>query len=204
MIYLCRIQDSPDPSAYLRRCRLLNMEKPCGKANWVSQCGWLLLRYALLREYGLDFACQTVAVTPYDKPYFTDLKEIHFNISHSRGMAAVVLDKEPVGIDIQKIMAYKESLARRICSHVEWETLSQAEDKAKTLYTFWAMKESYVKYTGLGLRCGLKTIPYLPHAVVYGAAEGYALSVCSEKKVKRQVCFVPEEALEGRTEPWNI
>ncbi len=118
-----------------------------------------LLEVALLNEYGKKLCDFEEIILPGGKPAFKN-SDIHFNISHTKGAAAVALSKTPVGIDIQKITAYSPRLAGRICTEKELDELLRTSDKDFLLSSFWAMRESYVKYTGEGLRTKIRDIPF--------------------------------------------
>ncbi len=117
-----------------------------------------LLNKALLEEYGRPLSDFEITVLPGGKPVFRN-SDICFNISHTKNAAAVALSDSPVGVDLQWIYEYNPRLADRICTQHEKKELFAAEDKAYFLYACWAMRESYVKFTGEGMRKSFRDIP---------------------------------------------
>ena len=72
---------------------------------------YLLLLKALREDYGITDA-PTFKYGEHGKPTLTEYPEIHFNLSHCREAAICVIDNYPIGVDIENIRPYKESLAR--------------------------------------------------------------------------------------------
>ena len=141
-----------------------------------SECGRTLLDTALKIEYGKQLSDFEIIYLPGGKPVFKNA-DIHFNISHSGTAAAVVLSSSPVGIDIQRIHPYNPALANRICTAYEKTALSSAADKAYMLYSLWSMRESYVKYTGEGLRGSIRDIDYTGKSYSQRVLSDFVLSV---------------------------
>ncbi len=88
--------------------------------------------------------------TEYGKPFAIGL-DVHFNVSHSGNMVVCAIDKNPVGIDVEKIREYKFSVAKRVCSAEEILFIEQSENPAKEFIKIWTMKEAYAKFSGTGL-----------------------------------------------------
>ena len=86
-----------------------------------------------------------------------------FNISHSGEWIACALGNVLVGIDIQYHREIKlEQTARKICTPQEWKLFTQADtEKEKRIFCFRSgQKESYLKFTGDGIRRELCEISY--------------------------------------------
>ena len=95
----------------------------------------------------------------YGKPALassTDRQPLHFNISHSHGMAlyAISLDRE-VGIDLERVRpgVMKENIAQLFFSPYEVEKLRSLPDdlQQKAFFNCWSRKEAYIKARGEGL-----------------------------------------------------
>ncbi|MCD7982165.1 MAG: 4'-phosphopantetheinyl transferase superfamily protein [Clostridiales bacterium] len=114
-----------------------------------------LLRQAVSRYLGREPEAFTVCQRKeHGKPFVKELPEVHFSISHSGGFWVCALSDTEVGLDLQ--ICYQgdsEKLAHRFFhpSEVAW----LEEHGFKEFSWMWACKESYVKYTGVGLREGL-------------------------------------------------
>lgn len=94
------------------------------------------------------------------KPFFLDYPDFHFSLSHSGNVVALAVSKQEIGLDIQEYVQIKRDLAKRFFSKEEQEMLleQKGEDAYKELFfMLWSIKESYIKYTGLGMSHGLDT-----------------------------------------------
>ena len=122
------------------------------------EIGLSLLRKGLEELYGIRLDAsrlqETLRTEEHGKPYLYGREEIHFNISHCNGLVACAFSKEPVGIDVEEIQDFKESLPKRILTQREQELLNgyrQEEQKYKEcFFRFWTLKESYIKWDGRG------------------------------------------------------
>ena len=122
----------------------------------LSVISYLLLIFALHKEFNLS--APTIAYTEKGKPYLPEYPDIHFNISHCpRGCVCVVSDKL-VGVDIQDIRPFSQTIANRCCSADELLFLKQSVDPAACFTQMWAMKEGYLKMTGEGIAQSLPAI----------------------------------------------
>ena len=72
-------------------------------------------------------------------------------------VACVVSDR-PVGIDVESVREYKESLARYTMSDAELEQILSAERPDAAFIRLWTMKEAALKLIGTGISNDLKTV----------------------------------------------
>lgn len=90
------------------------------------------------------------------KPMLANVdRGLHFNLSHSGGLALYAIASQPVGIDLEQIrdLSDAEQLAKRFFTPAEAEaiaTLPMAQKQAAFL-NGWTRKEAYLKATGDGL-----------------------------------------------------
>lgn len=118
------------------------------------QAGWALVRYGL-KERGLEVPADmrsALEIGAHGKPRFQDGR-IHFNISHSRGLAACALEAGPVGLDLERERIFAPGLAARICGGGE-EALAAGNHSLLT--QLWTCKEAHMKYTGMGMAQGIE------------------------------------------------
>ena len=85
---------------------------------------------------------------------------LHFNVSHSRGIALLAFSPERrLGVDVEFIRPIEnwEDIARRFFSQNELAELSALppNQRDEGFYTCWSRKESYVKASGEGLQVPL-------------------------------------------------
>lgn len=92
------------------------------------------------------------------KPRFRDLPDYHFNLSHSAAHGLCALDHAPVGVDIQLIRRdLRSALPARVCSREELSWLAGQTDYWGAFAQLWCMKEARVKWSGEGIKAGLRT-----------------------------------------------
>lgn len=129
------------------------------------------------------------------KPYFPGFPNYHFNLSHSEPYALCALDDSPVGVDIQRVRDdLRPGLPRRVCSPEELVWLDCQGNRWRAFALLWALKEARVKYTGTGLKAGIRetSVPLpetgktlYPHEGlwfrVYGG-EDWTAAVCGEQE----------------------
>lgn len=82
----------------------------------------------------------------------------HWSISHKPGMAAAVIDTGPVGIDVERLAARRNTdLWQRVANPDEWAVLGEATWEA--FYRIWTAKEAVLKANSRGIghleRCRL-------------------------------------------------
>lgn len=120
----------------------------------------------LLREaYGIDEA-PAFRYNAHGKPellfaHTPEAQSLHFSLSHCREAVAVVVDTQPVGIDVEVFGRYTDLLARHVFSPQELAALpTEAEERDRHFTLLWTQKEAVAKLTGTGLQ-GADTIRHL-------------------------------------------
>jgi 4'-phosphopantetheinyl transferase len=88
---------------------------------------------------------------------------IHFNLTHSHGLALYAIFKnQQIGIDVELIRSDFgwESIARRYFSEMEYAALLKlpAHLREERFFSYWTCKEAYVKATGQGLSLPINEI----------------------------------------------
>ncbi|TWH45567.1 4'-phosphopantetheinyl transferase superfamily protein [Sporomusa sp. KB1] len=114
----------------------------------------LLLRQTLKECCGVAVGDTNLLITDYGKPYLIGWTSVNFNLSHSGDWVVCAVDKQPVGIDIEKIEADVDmNLANMFFSRQEFADICSvnAFEQAARFYRIWTHKESYVKAVGAGL-----------------------------------------------------
>lgn len=152
----------------------------------------LLVRSAVMYT-GKDqqhFAKQSL---PNGKPFFLDLPELHFSISHSGDYWVSAFGSAAVGIDLQQhIDCNISQLARRFFDPRENDYLYNLDYAPAEFFKIWTAKESYVKYTGQGISGFDKfsVIPELDDAVLrqLNFLPGYSLFLCAKAIGEVNIC----------------
>lgn len=112
------------------------------QAYTASLCAWNLLAKALYTT-GIK-KLPEVRFMDSGKPAFSD-HFLHFSLSHSGNMSAVILSDSPCGVDIQQIRPeISEKLYHRVLSDTE-------QHENRDFFEVWTKKEALAKLTGKGL-----------------------------------------------------
>ena len=101
----------------------------------------VLLRKMLRTNEYIDFKVDT-----HGKPYLGNLP-YHISLSHSFDYAAVMIGKEPVGIDIEQVKEKVERIAHKFMRKKEMAFINE-KDKINQLYVCWCAKEAVYKCYG--------------------------------------------------------
>ncbi len=108
-----------------------------------------VISYLLLRKALADFGVTNpeFVTGKNGKPFLNNHENVFFNISHTRGGVAVVVDKKPVGIDIQDILPVRGGVIERCFSQEEKEIIFNSNSPEKDFTRLWTLKESAVKFS---------------------------------------------------------
>lgn len=116
-----------------------------------------LLALAVREVWGLS-PLPEIARHEGGKPFFPGHEGLHFNLSHSAGLALCALDTAPVGADIQIVKEWRPSLPRRVCSPDELAWLEGQPEFWPAFTRLWALKEARAKESGQGLTASIRDI----------------------------------------------
>lgn len=93
--------------------------------------------------------CFSIIRPPFGKPRLENAPDIHFSITHSGDFWLCAIASQPVGLDLQRTENVQvQKLASRFFHPQEAAYLEQYPED---FFNIWAAKESYVKFTGLGI-----------------------------------------------------
>ena len=123
----------------------------------LSASAYMLLCKALNDVYGITEK-PVFEYSEHGKPSIVGHPEIFFNLSHCRSVVACVVSSSPVGIDVEEVREYKDSLARYVLNDEEYAMVSASPQPDREFIRLWTMKESYLKLTGEGITRDLKTV----------------------------------------------
>jgi 4'-phosphopantetheinyl transferase len=140
-----------------------------------------LLRHSLSRYAEVEPAAWRFDVAEHGRPElapsFAELG-VRFNLSHTPGLAAVVIsDRIDAGVDVECRDRRTDlaSVARTVFADSELRDLEQLEPAAyrARFFELWTLKEAYIKARGLGLALPLRDIAFSigPHGAVDVAFE---------------------------------
>jgi 4'-phosphopantetheinyl transferase len=116
-----------------------------------------LLKQLLREEYGIT-ENPVFEYNDSGKPALVGHPEIFFNLSHCKEAVACVVSDHPVGIDVEGLRQYKESLAEYCMNDAEQLQIKASEDPDKAFVRLWTMKEATIKLLGTTISNGMKDI----------------------------------------------
>ena len=138
-----------------RREQALKFKHELGQRTCAS--AYLLLCEGLQKEYGITEK-PVFEYGQHGKPFLVGHPEIHFNLSHCREAAICMIADKPVGIDIESIREFKESLVRYTMNDDEIRQIEQAVRPDLEFIKLWTMKEAVLKLSGEGISRDMKSV----------------------------------------------
>ncbi|MES2713137.1 MAG: 4'-phosphopantetheinyl transferase superfamily protein [Pseudomonadota bacterium] len=96
---------------------------------------------------------------PLGKPFlaFPAASGVHFNLSHSQGLAALAVARFPIGVDIEAVRPVEADLAHAVFSPAELDEFGNLPlaQRREAFFLGWTRKEAVVKALGSGLHAPL-------------------------------------------------
>ena len=138
-----------------RREQALKFKYELGKRLCVL--AYQLLKRGLAEVYGIR-ENPVFEYNEHGKPMIVGHPEIFFNLSHCKEAAICVVSDQPVGVDVESVRSFNESLVRYTMNEAEVEEIESAEDQAVAFIRLWTMKESALKLIGTGISNELKQV----------------------------------------------
>ena len=118
---------------------------------------YLLLCEGLQKEYGI-VEKPIFEYGEHGKPSLVGRPDIHFSLSHCREAAICVVSDRPVGVDVESVHRYNETLARYTMNDEEMAEILAAESPDLAFTRLWTQKEALLKCTGEGIGNDLKNV----------------------------------------------
>lgn len=117
------------------------------KKRLTSLGGRMLLQY-IARMHG--FEAFHLMYGENGKPYFSDIPDVYFNISHSGECLILAWSQKEIGIDIEQMRSVLPKFPEKMFSSMDfsyWQKQSDLEKK-KCFFELWTRKESVIKLQG--------------------------------------------------------
>ena len=125
------------------------------KDKKLSAGAYLLLKKMLSDE---NITNPLFKVGKYGKAYISNKDNIHFNLSHSGKMVLCAISDKEVGADIEyNDSAIDLNIAKNYFYNSEYDNIMNAKNPSDEFFRYWVLKESYMKYTGLGMNLKLNS-----------------------------------------------
>lgn len=123
-------------------------------------CGSYLLAIKMLGDEGI--INPEFKTDEFGKTYITSHENIYFNISHSKNTVSCAVSDCEVGCDIEFNDAEIDlNIAKNYFFKSEYDTIINSKNPSDEFFKYWVLKESYMKYTGLGFRLDLDSFEIL-------------------------------------------
>lgn len=136
-------------------------EKRCLKANrFIHQkdkerclLAEALIRYALIKDYGMKKEGILFDRSKYGKPFLVG-NNLYFNLSHSGRWVVCAIGNSQLGVDVELVRLLKYEAIYKSFSLTERVYLDAlpSQDKQDYFFKLWTLKESFVKFIGVGLK----------------------------------------------------
>jgi 4'-phosphopantetheinyl transferase len=154
------------------------------REKYVQSLAVRTLLKKLLDKSGIYMTDFCVDRATCGKPLLISPEGLYISFSHSEDMVACVFSDRPVGIDIQKIKKCSTKTVERICTAAEKQFIER--EGPNFFYTFWTLKEAYLKASGCSFAEMLNTsfavsekitVPDDGYRIEYGNIDDYAWAV---------------------------
>lgn len=134
------------------------------KDKKLSAGAYLLLRKLLSEE---NITNPIFKTGKYGKAYISNRENIYFNLSHSNKIVLCAISDMEVGVDVEYIDPEIDlNIAKHYFYNSEYENIMNAENQADEFFKYWVLKESYMKYTGLGMNLKLDSFEIIINDVI--------------------------------------
>lgn len=144
-----------------------------------------LLLCEMLRDRGINIK-PTFIYGENGKPSLMELPQLNFNISHCKVAVACALSEDAVGVDVECIGRYSESLARYTMNETELTTIQQSRDPDVEFTRLWTIKEATVKLTGEGICTNMRDTLSHSYNIIYRTIvekeKGYVATLAKWRK----------------------
>ena len=138
-----------------RREQALKFKHELGRRLCVL--AYQLLKRGLNEVYGIK-ENPIFEYNEHGKPSIVGHPEICFNLSHCKEAAICAVSDQMVGVDVESVRSYNDSLVRYTMNDDEVCQIESAEDRAVAFIRLWTMKEAALKLTGTGISNEMKQV----------------------------------------------
>ena len=116
-----------------------------------------LLKQGLNEVYGIE-ENPIFENNEHGKPSILGHPEICFNLSHCKEAAVCAISDWPVGVDVESVRSFNDSLVRYTMNDEEVRQIETAEDRAVAFIRLWTKKEAALKLIGTGISKDMKQV----------------------------------------------
>ena len=116
-----------------------------------------LLKKGLREEYVMTDN-PILEYSEHGKPSIVGHPEIFFYLSHCKEAVACAISNQPIGIDVESIREFKDSLVNYTMNENEVREIENSENPASAFIRLWTMKEATMKLVGTGISNDMKSV----------------------------------------------
>ena len=121
-----------------------------------------VLAYQLLKEglregYGITDN-PIFEYNEHGKPSIVGHPEIFFNLSHCKEAVICVISDKPIGVDVESIREFKDSLVNYTMNDEEKAEIAKSDNPEASFIRLWTMKEATAKLIGTGITHDVKSL----------------------------------------------
>lgn len=198
MLYICNTEayteemlkkQLPEFPAW-RRDKIEKLKSPAAQKN--AAMAFLLLQYALSREFGIVPTAFTY--NAHGKPYLPG-NAAYFSMSHCAGAVACFVDRQEVGVDIERILPVREKVVFRKLGEKARAEIEAAASPDEAFTRLWTEKEAIAKFEGRGLSMPFQTIQSEAYLLTTQVLSPFVVTACygnsGEKRVPPTFETVP-------------
>lgn len=144
----------------------------------------------------------------YGKSHISNYENIHFNLSHSGSMVACAISDTEVGVDVE----YNDptidlDIAKNYFYNSEYDSIIKSDNPSNEFFNYWVLKESYMKYTGLGFNLELDSFEIIIKDKIslkndkndlkfnLFDIDDYKLAICSKYDVKNYTQYSVDDLI---------
>lgn len=175
------------------------------KDKKLSGGAYLLLDKLLSEE---DITKPIFKTEKYGKSYISNYENIYFNLSHSGSIVACAISDTEVGVDVE----YNDpnidlDIAKNYFYNSEYESIIKSDNPSNEFFNYWVLKESYMKYTGLGFNLELDSFEIIIKDKIslkndkdhlkfnLFDIDDYKLAICSKYDVKNYTQYSVDDLI---------
>lgn len=151
-----------------------------------SLFGKLIAKTVASKKTGIALKQLQIERTAFGKPYFKNLPDFHFNVSHCENTVAVAFADSPIGIDIEKLKTADFKISERFFNQRENEYIKNSSNPDYAFFEVWTAKEAYFKHKGTGINSDFSKFivkdDMISKKITTTEYNGFILSVCLNKK----------------------
>lgn len=117
----------------------------------------------------------------HGKPSIVGHPEIYFNFSHCKEAVICAISERPVGVDVESVRSFNDSLVHYTMNDAEIREIESAENRAVAFIRLWTKKEAALKLIGTGISNDIKDVlrqEGLCFDTITAPQQHYVYSVC--------------------------